>query len=431
MDIKPKPLYKGMTDSSRRPKSLPGFRASSELPAHSADTVTEDDLASAFGEPESTDPTDLTLPTDDRVFSKPKSSSPDLVTKKKRSMPRVPLAVLIAILVLVIGFSGYIIYKDKFADRSSVNSAVQNTDTTKPAVKAADKPITKASPLTGAEVDPAAASRKVTGIMIENSAEARPQSGLVEADMVFEAIAEGGITRFLALYQESQPTKIGPVRSARPYYVQWAHMFDAAYVHAGGSDEGLQTVKDLGIDDINALAYDGTALYRSPDRAAPHNLYTSMESLNALTKDMKVKPFTSYGRKIDVPQTPTANNIAFNVSTALFNSSYIYDATTNSYARSEADAPHLDDKGAAIKPKVVIAMAATRSYDGIYSVYKTTGSGSIVVFQDGIVSEGTWERIAQTDQYTFKDKNGLSMLLNKGQTWITLIEDTKDVSYTP
>ncbi len=86
-------------------------------------------------------------------------------------------------------------------------------------------PQTVASPLSGVEVDPSVASRQITSVMIENSGEARPQSGLLEADVVFEAIAEGGVTRFLALYQAGAPQAIGPIRSARPYYVDWAATF--------------------------------------------------------------------------------------------------------------------------------------------------------------------------------------------------------------
>ena len=208
-------------------------------------------------------------------------------------------------------------------------------------------------------------------------------------------------------------------------------MFDAAYAHAGGSDEGLQTVKDLGIDDINALAYDGTVFNRTTDREAPHNLYTSTASLDTLTSGMKLRPFTSYLRKIDVPQTATASVISFNISTAVFNPAFTYDSKTNSYARSEAGEPHMSDKAVQITPKVVIALITSRSQDGIYSVYKTTGSGAIMVFQDGIVSEGSWSRATSADQYTFTDKNGQPMLLNAGQTWVTAVESTTDVSYTP
>lgn len=89
------------------------------------------------------------------------------------------------------------------------------------------------APITGRDVAPEIASRSVTAVMIENSVDARPQAGLYEADMVVEAVAEGGVSRFVTFFQEGQPTSIGPIRSARPYYVDLARTSDAAYVHAG------------------------------------------------------------------------------------------------------------------------------------------------------------------------------------------------------
>src|SRR3989344_4870304 len=110
------------------------------------------------------------------------------------------------------------------------------------------KPVTIASPLTGLQVAPELAQRPVTAIMIENSLDARPQSGIQEAGVVFEAIAEGGITRFISLYQEAQPTYIGPVRSLRPYYIDWAVPFDASIAHIGGSPDALAQIRNGGKD---------------------------------------------------------------------------------------------------------------------------------------------------------------------------------------
>lgn len=164
-----------------------------------------------------------------------------------------------------------------------------------PFVKKKPEPTKFYSPLTGNEVgDEATTKREVTAIMIENSPDARPQSGLKDSGIVFEAIAEGGITRFLALYQEQQPGLIGPVRSVRPYYIDWAAPFDASIAHIGGSYNALQsaqwTIKDID-QFFNAGAY-----WRASDRYAPHNVYTSFERLNALNeqKGYTSSTFTSF-----------------------------------------------------------------------------------------------------------------------------------------
>jgi len=116
------------------------------------------------------------------------------------------------------------------------------------------KPTTEASKLTGVQVDPAVNQRPTTAVMIENSTAARPQSGLDQAGVVFEAIAEGGITRFEAIYQDSQPAYLGPVRSVRPYYIQWALGFDAAIAHVGGSPEALSDIKTWNAKDLDQFA---------------------------------------------------------------------------------------------------------------------------------------------------------------------------------
>ena len=108
--------------------------------------------------------------------------------------------------------------------------------------------------------------------------------------------------------------------------------------------------------------------------------------------------------------------------------------TTNTYKRTQAGEAHIDQKSKAqISPKVVIALITEKSYDpdGYHTDYKTVGSGKMYVFQDGIVSEGTWQKSDRKSQYVFTDKNGFPMKLNAGQTWISLIANQSDVIYKP
>ncbi len=297
-------------------------------------------------------------------------------------------------------------------------------------------PTTMASPLTGVIVEKALAERPVTGIMVENSVDARPQSGLTDAGIVFEAIAEGGITRFLTLFQEAQPTNVGPIRSARPYYVEWAAGFGSRYLHSGGSGEALALIRSLGVKDIDHGAYGERIASRVSSRYAPHNVYTSMERIDALGTELGFtsSEFTPFARKEDVKaELPTASTINFDISGQNYNTKYSYDATSNSYLRNMAGLPHTDENnGKQIQPKVVIALITTYSIhsDKIHSVYKTTGSGSAIVFQDGIATTGTWKKDSQTSSLGFFNVDGTPLLLNAGQTWITAIPDGR-TSYTP
>jgi hypothetical protein len=293
---------------------------------------------------------------------------------------------------------------------------------------------TEPSKLTGVEVSKKLNKRPVTAVMIENSPDARPQAGLYDAGIVFEAIAEGGITRFCALFQEAQPGYIGPVRSIRPYYVDLFMPFDASIVHAGGSAEGLAKVARLKARDIDHGA-NADAFQRVSDRYAPHNLYTSMKDLDKVNerRGYKKSDFTSLLRKWERPsEKPSARIINFNMSGDLYNAHFQYDAKHNDYKRSQGGLPHRDHKsGKTISPKVVIALVMRYSQSGIYSVYKTNGKGAAFIFQDGEVTRGTWKKSGTKKQFVFVGKDGQKIRLNPGQTWITLVSGNDKVSYKP
>lgn len=307
------------------------------------------------------------------------------------------------------------------------------------------KPTTVASPLTGVQVSPADAARPVTGIMIENSDEARPQSGLQDAGVVYEAIAEAGITRFLALYQEGQPQYIGPVRSLRPYYIDFAAPFQASIVHVGGSPDALAEVTSGGFRNLDQF-YNGAYFTRINSRYAPHNVYTSFAKLDALNqaKGFTKSSFSGWPRKADKKMaSPTAKNIKLAVSSADFWATYAYDPASNTYLRSEAGQPHIelvnpgDKTGPQLHPKVVIALVMGLSNGALdasgayYSEYQDTGSGQLYVFQDGGVTQGTWSKPDTSSQFSFTDSNGSPIKLDAGQTWVTLVSLASQVTYSP
>ena len=303
------------------------------------------------------------------------------------------------------------------------------------------KPTTVASTLTGLPVAPSVNNQPVTAIMVENSTFARPQSGLDQAGVVFEALAEGGITRFMALYQDTQPNYIGPVRSARPYYIEWALGFDAVYTHDGGSPEALSDIPAWNVKDLNEF-YNAGAFEAITSRAAPHDVYTSIAQLSQVeAKDGYGKSnYTGFSRKKDSPsKTPNAATINLTFSSADYNVQYNYVAATNSYQRSEGGAPHMElsSIGAQVQitPKVVVAMILPYSYGALdstgayYSVYGVVGSGQVDVFQDGSVTIGTWAKTSNASPITFTLSNGQPLDLNAGQTWVEALGGSQDVTY--
>ena len=296
----------------------------------------------------------------------------------------------------------------------------------KPAAKSAPKTVYY-SALTGLALpEQSAATSPVTAIMLENSPDARPQSGLKDAEVVYEAVAEGGITRFLALYQQNKPATIGPVRSLRVYYVDWLTPFDASVAHIGGSAAALKIVRGGGYRDIDQF-FNATYYRRASDRAAPHNVYTSFANLDQLNESKGYtssdpKPTERANDEKDISQDAT--KIDIKISSPTYNPSYTYDPATKLYARSQAGAPHLDREAGQIQAKVVIAMKVDMQRvfeDGYRESITTIGSGEAVVFQNGHANTVTWHKDARDAQLRFTDATGAPFSLARGITWISAV----------
>ncbi|QQR51310.1 DUF3048 domain-containing protein [Candidatus Saccharibacteria bacterium] len=288
-------------------------------------------------------------------------------------------------------------------------------------------PVVYYSPLTGEKVESEQATKQaVTAIMIENSPDARPQSGLKSAGVVYEAVAEGGITRFLALYQQQKPTLIGPVRSVRLYYVDWLAPYQASVAHVGGSQYALQEVRNGSYRDIDQF-FNGSSYWRASDRYPPHNVYTNFERLDALnaTKGYTTSNFTSFPRVDGKPAaSPTANSVTINISGPLYNTAYTYDATSNTYLRSVAGGPSNDRELGRIAPSVVVAMKVDMSLvfeDGYRESITTSGTGNAVIFQNGIATECTWRKKSRSSPLELLDASGQAVPLIRGQTWIAAV----------
>jgi hypothetical protein len=296
------------------------------------------------------------------------------------------------------------------------------------------KPTTEASKLSGVQVPIGTNQKPVVSIQIENSPDARPQSGLNEASVVYEAIAEGGITRFNASFLDNSPEYIGPIRSVRPYYAQLAAPFDPIFVHAGGSADGLSMLASLGLKDFDH-GPNGSYFQRINERYAPHNLYSGMSQLRdgASKRGYTTSDTKSFTRKAEkTGLTPTAKTVDIAISGPLYNVHYDYDGATNTYKRVMAGKPHTDLKsGAQLSPKVVIGMVAPYSQNGIYSVYQILGTGTAFIFQDGQVNQVTWSKPDAKTQIKFTDSAGQDFGIDPGQTWITLAKTPSDIAYAP
>jgi hypothetical protein len=282
------------------------------------------------------------------------------------------------------------------------------------------------SQLTGLEVKTEVAERPVLGIMIENSEAARPQTGLDSAGIVFETVTEGGITRYLALYQEDMPDIVGPVRSLRPHFVDWMMGFDASVAHVGGSAEALQLVEEREAKSLTQFEYPDP-YYRSDDRTAPHNMYVRTGGLRALQDELEHSrsQFDEIPRsKDDASDDPEAEEITIDFSSPTYEVEFRYREDNNSYARYLAGEPHIDrdsDEQITVKNVIVIKM----SDENIEAV----GDGEAFVFKDGGVQTVRWQKDSYNTRLKIIDNEGNEVPLNRGDSWIAVIPGDKSVSY--
>ncbi len=288
------------------------------------------------------------------------------------------------------------------------------------------------SPFTGKLVE-GKLLRKVLMVSIENSPAARPQSGLQSADIIYEFLVEGGITRFLALYWHDIPGKIGPVRSLRPYFIKTAVPYNPLLLHAGASPEGFKMLSEIEISNLDQI-YNGKYYWRDSNRNRPHNLYTGYfkfaNYLNQLTGQEYSKRFSFQQIKLIKDKVNKAENININY-WGNYSVKYKYSPQKNVYNRFlNFEQPHLTEDGQQLTAKnIIIKFVDTSVKDDIGRLKMTlNGRGKALIFRDGVVIKGYWksEENKLTEFYTAKNKD---VKLNPGQTWIQVVPKSIVVNY--
>ena len=344
--------------------------------------------------------------------------------------------VIIVPVVLVLLFAGVVALVRYFGDSSEIappNVISQGKE---------DEPVLVPHLLNGVLVEPAIANRQPVAAMIENSTAARPQVGLTSADVVYEAVAEGGITRFMGLFSQTFPEKAGPIRSARSYFIDWLSEYDAFYVHAGGSPTALDRIGAYGIKDY-PHSNDGT-FTREPQAgvASEHTLFANLAKIfeNGVIKKGwdATANFTSWKFKDPEKTIALGGTLDINFSSASFAVRWDFDKTTNTYSRVMAGEAHKDRlSGEQITAKTIITMTVQRSSNPAYSTGKesewtmtTIGSGNASVFIDGKQIRGTWSKPSRTERTRFLDEAGNEIILNRGKIWVEVIPQTGSYTFT-
>jgi len=326
--------------------------------------------------------------------------------------------IIVIVIVIIIAILGLIIWQRKEDQQQAEQQRVQEQEKKAPAIN-------------GVEVTESVAKRRPIGVMIENHSEARPQSGLSDADIVYEVLAEGGITRFLALFQTRDPESIGPVRSARPYFNALADEWGAVLAHSGGSPTALQELRvglHKSVTDADEF-FNGSYYKRAADRTPPHNLYTSGALMRKFIEDKNVSDWAAPNifqfAPIPTDQlVTTVTEVTIPFSTASYLAKYTFDPTTNTYKRQSGSRPAIDRTNQQqISPTNVIVQFVEGSVipgDMTLAMqFRLDRSGPAYLFTGGKLVAANWKGVDGRIVYT--DNAGNPLVLQPGPTWVEII----------
>lgn len=298
-------------------------------------------------------------------------------------------------------------------------------------------PVLVAAPLTGLPVTEAAAVQHPIAVMIDDHKDARPQSGFNAADVVWQAPTEGGIPRYMLIFQSHLPTAIGPIRSARQYYIEWAAELRAVYVHIGGSGQAMATLAARGqgqlVYNADGFRFEGSDMFRVKDRIAPHNLYSNGVGLRAMAvatgaADGPVPPSWPFENPLGADARPVGTTIVIHYPYETI--TYRYDPETNTYRRfiDTAGSPQIDAAdGQIVAPTnvVILRMRFGPLNDGNPEKHRLeaqdVGSGEAIISTNGRLIDGTWTKAAVGAPTLLFGPDGSPISLTAGQTFVQVI----------
>lgn len=291
-------------------------------------------------------------------------------------------------------------------------------------------------PLTGIGVEKEEDIKyRPVAVMIDNERSARPQSGIGDADIVYEMPVEGNITRYMAIYHHTPSEKIGPVRSARPYFIDKALEFGAIYVHCGGSPQAFKDIKDLKVDDFDDLA--GTPVYwRSTDRKMPHNLYTNTKFIREVAQAKKLEKdsapkYFKFSDEFFIPDGGNGQKVVINYDKN-YKISYIYNNDEKVYYR-QINGDNMKDKETLREIKttnIIIEKVGVKVLDSVGRLgLNNIGKGRGYLLTGGKLIEVEWSKSSRSGKTTYNNLKGEEITINKGTTWIQIVSDNTKIEF--
>jgi len=318
------------------------------------------------------------------------------------------------------------------ATTSSSTSTTSTTaaTTTSPAPTAPPTPV---APEVGLP-DPTGETltRPALWVKIENTPEARPQTGLDQADVVYEQVTEAGITRFIALFNSEIPDVVGPIRSTRAMDSDVVAPLGGVFAYSGGIPQSVNLIQHAPVAAVDETAA-RSAMFRDRSKRAPHNLFGHPNDLLALGAGQPT-PIPALFSYLPAGQAFAGDPVsAFRVDfDAPYAPIYTYDAASHTWLRSIGFAPFTAASGQQIAPTNVIVQFVPCCLpvpEG--GIYQTVGNGEAWVFSDGKMVKGTWSRTDRSQVTSFVDANNQPIRLNPGRTWVEFVPNGENVDVLP
>jgi hypothetical protein len=269
-------------------------------------------------------------------------------------------------------------------------------------------------------------------VMVENSSEARPQSGLSQADIIYETSAEAGIPRFIALFQKNPPSTIGPIRSVRPYFISIAREYGLPFAHCGGSAEALNTIANTPtLKSINEIT-NGTYFWRDNSKVAPHNLYTSSENIKKYITDKSLEinksPFLTFDSTFyDNEDFAASNNLRIVINTH-YNTSYIYNEGLYKKSMDGKESIDTYNNTPLTFSNIVVQKASiTQNADNVHIDIDLLGTGEGYVLSKGKVININWSKSSNDSRTILYDKAGNEIPLSPGKTIWHILDTSTEI----
>ena len=283
--------------------------------------------------------------------------------------------------------------------------------------------------------DPTLLERRALAVKIDNHPRARPQSGISQADLVYELLVEGGLSRFIAVFHDNDSEYVGPIRSGRPTDPTLVRPTGGIMVYSGGQPWIQAIILNAGVP----LIGEGEATFRIGNRSAPHNLYGNTTLMRAVAEARGLDndpppPFFEIGEFAGVEpaaqiSTPwdAANRVLWTWDGA------VYNRYTNELPHNEIDA---EGNEMQITTDVVVVLTADRytarppdASGSAVPALETVGRGVAYVFADGFVAEGEWSRTDIAEPFTLTDNDGAPMMVPQGRPWVAVFPNSETVTW--